>query len=283
MPKIEESPQTQRRYAAPLVLVVCLALSIIVMKYDSAPYLLAPRAALDSAAGEISGRVGWFARLIQETRERRATREREIEVSFKLNELEEVRRENERLREELGLAPKSEGHRIHAEVVGKEVGRLGSVVLVDKGTSSGVREGWIACSTRGLVGKVAFAGERFSRVQLIINYNSPVSVRVQRSGVEGVVEWNPSLPNKLTMKFLQPDADIEAGDVIVSSGLGGVYPADLPVGWVSRVKMEKEQWEPYVEVRPFVDFSRLVEVALMAPESTKVAMVSTDIFNPDAD
>jgi rod shape-determining protein MreC len=284
MHKIEDFLAASLRDRSLQALLICVVISVVLMtKLQGGPWLSTPRASIDKTVGQLTGQVGWFARLIWLAEEYRTLYSQIADRTFELERLEELKRENERLRKEIGFSPKSEWELLHAEVVGKETGRLGTVILVNQGSLAGVGKGWIAYSARGLVGKVEGAGEEFSRVQLITNYNSPVSVRVERNGVEAVVEWIPSLPNRLVMRFIQRETDVKVGDVVISSGLGGVYPAGLRVGRVSKVTLEKGNWEPYVEVTPFVDFSRLVEVLLIAPEKIKAKMRASGLFNPTVD
>lgn len=284
MHKIEDLLAASLRDRSLQVLLICVAISIVLMtKYQSSPWLSSPRASIDRTVGQLTGHVGWFARLVWLAEEYRTLYSQIADRTFELERLEELKRENERLRRELGFSAKSEWEFLHAEVVGKETGRLGSVILVNQGSSAGVGKGWIAYSPEGLVGKVEAVGEEFSRVQLITNYNSPVSVRIERNEIEGVVEWTPSLPNRLAMRFIQPETDVKVGDVVISSGLGGVYPAGLRIGRVSKINLERGRWEPYVEVRPFVDFSRLVEVLLIAPEKVKIEMRDSGLFSPAVD
>ncbi|UCF79318.1 MAG: rod shape-determining protein MreC [Candidatus Eiseniibacteriota bacterium] len=284
MQKADASLGSPHKFASLKVLFICIVISILLMmKSDSGSWLSSPRASVDAAIVELSGRMGWIVRLAWLAREYRALHSKIAVRTFELGRLEELRQENARLREQLGFRPRSEWALLHAEVVGKETNRLGTVILVNQGSLAGIKEGWIACSPDGLVGKVGSVGEEFSRIQLITNYNSPVSARVQRSGVEAIVEWKPSAPNTLIMTFVRPESDVRVGDVVVSSGLGGVYPAGLRIGTISKVSRTEREWEPHVEVKPFVDFSRLVEVLLVAPEVIKVEMRESGLFDPDAD
>jgi len=284
MHKIEDFLAVSLRDRSLQALLICIAISVLLMTtYESGPWLSTPRASIDETVGQLTGRVGWFARLVWLAEEYHSLYSRIADRTFELERLEELKKENDRLRKELGFRSRTEWELLHAEVVGRETGRLGTVILVNQGSQAGVVKGWIAYSPQGLVGKVEAAGKEFSRVQLITNYNSPIGVRIERNDVEAVVEWTPSLPNRLVMKFVQPETDVKVGDLVVSSGLGGVYPAGLRVGRVSRVKLEGGGWEPYVEVRPLVDFSRLVEVLLIAPEKIKVGMRESGLFSPAVD
>jgi len=285
MHKSDDLPAPSPRYGSLKALAVCLAFSFLMfmLKPDDTRWLSTPRAGLESAVVALTGRIGWIPRLIVLAEQSRSLHSRVATDPLLLENLEALRQENRRLRDLLGLAQRDDWDAVMAEVVGKETGRLGTVILVNRGSSAGVAEGWIACSPDGLVGKVARVRDTFSQVQLIANYNSPVSVRVERSGVEAVVEWTPALPTKLSMKFVQPDSDVKPGDVVVSSGLGGVYPAGLRVGRITKVRTEKERQEPLIEVRPFVDFSRLAVVLLVAPEKIKVEMLESGLSAPDVD
>ncbi len=285
MHKSDELPQPSRRYGSLKVLFVCLLASVlmILFKPDEYSWVATPRASLDAAIAGVTGRVGWIARLILLADETRALNSRVASDPIVLESLEGLRQENMRLRQLLGLSQREGWDAVVAEVAGKATGRLGTIVLVNQGSLAGISEGWIVCSPDGLVGRVSRVRDNFSQVQLITNYNSPVSVRVERSGVEAVVEWSPALPTRLAMKFVQRDSDIRPGDVLVSSGLGGVYPAGLRVGRVTDVRQESEHEEPRIEVSPFVDFSRLAVVLLAPPERIKVEMVESGLFNPDVD
>ena len=285
MHKSDELPAPSPRYGSLKALAVCLVFSFLMFMFkpDDARWLSTPRAVLESGVVGLTGRIGWIPRLILLAEQSRALHSRVATDPLLLENLEGLRQENRRLRDMLGLAQRDEWEAVMAEVVGKETARLGTVILVNQGSSAGVAEGWIACTPEGLVGKVSQVRGTFSQVQLIVNYNSPVSVRVERTGVEAVVEWTPALPTKLSMRFVQPDSDVRPGDVLVSSGLGGVYPAGLRVGRIARVRTERERQEPLVEVRPFVDFSRLAVVLLVAPEKIKVQMLESGLFVPDVD
>lgn len=285
MHRPDDSPVSPHRFRSVKVLAVCLAISflMVVLKPGDVSWLSTPRSDLDTTMAELTGRVGWIARVILLAGQSRSLHSKVADDPLILESMKDLRAQNQRLRGLLGFSQNSGPRILVAEVVGKETGRLGAVILINQGSATGVSEGWIAFSPEGLVGKVSKVKERFSRVQLITNYNSPVSVRIERSGVEAVVEWKPSLPSKLALRFIQPGADVSVGDVVVSSGLGGVYPAGLKVGTVSKVQIRKEQEEPFVEVRPSVDFSRLVEVLLAPPEAIKVEMQATELFNPEID
>ena len=105
---------------------------------------------------------------------------------------------------------------------------------------------------------------RRARLRLIRNEYTPVSVRVTRSRTLGIVEWDPGI-GRLRVSQVPFQADIQEGDTLTSSGLGGVFPPDLPVGVVTRVSEPLERLLKEVVIEPFGEFHRLEEVFVIVP------------------
>jgi rod shape-determining protein MreC len=137
-------------------------------------------------------------------------------------------------------------------------------VTVDRGTVSGLAGGEAVVSIDGLVGHVAQLFPGRARVRLITNYEAPVSVRVQRNRVIGVLEWDPATA-KLRMRNVPASEEVAQGDTLVSSGLGGVYPEGLYVGRVESVRPDPMGLVQEIVVRPGARFNRLDELFLLIP------------------
>lgn len=165
--------------------------------------------------------------------------------------------ENERLRELLELPPFELREVATARVIGVAGGPFVRSVLIDAGRSRGVAENHAVIDRDGLVGRVLTPGLRSARVLLVTDLNSRVPVRLQASGVPAIARGrNDAL---LELAFLPPDAEIAAGDHVVTSGEGGVFPPDIPVGRVEAVTPGA------VTVRPLALLSRLGFVRIAAP------------------
>ena len=147
--------------------------------------------------------------------------------------------ENERLRALLGYKQAAmQFDLVASRVIGRESATWSSMIVIDRGTSDGVQQNMAVVTEKGLVGHVVEAGWNTSKVQLIMDPRSSVGTLVQRpeSRVTGIVEGDMSNPTMPRMVNIPKDADVQTGDVIVTSGFGGVYPKGIVVGRVSSIE-----------------------------------------------
>lgn len=163
--------------------------------------------------------------------------------------------ENATFRKMLNYVPERGASFSAARVIGDSGGVFVRSVLINAGQSTGVRKGDAVVNGEGLVGRVAEAGHLAGRVLLISDLNSRLPVVAEKSRVRAILAGDNSAQPKLV--FLPPNARLEAGDRIVTSGHGGVFPAGLAVGVVSSVA------DGVVRVQPFVDFDRLEYVRVI--------------------
>ena len=184
--------------------------------------------------------------------------------------LTEAALENARLREAIGFRAQVADSLIPGEVIGHTGGVSEPIIIVDVGEENGVRADLPVVSPDGVVGRVVEVGPRICWVMLLTHADCRVSAVVQRSRVQGIVEYRPG--RGLILAFLPVRADVAPGDLVVSSGLGGVFPAGWPLG--EAVNMTEEfgglLWQ--VELRPRVDFHRLEEVFILLPPPGKPAV-----------
>jgi rod shape-determining protein MreC len=113
-----------------------------------------------------------------------------------------------------------------------------SVMMIDRGTSSGVERNMPVVTPDGIVGYVAEAGLSWAKVVTVCEAASSVGAVVERTGETGLVSGSYTLAadNLLKMTYLSPDSDIAVGDRIVTSGYGNVYPRGLIIGYVESVE-----------------------------------------------
>lgn len=174
--------------------------------------------------------------------------------------------ENKRLKELLDLKEsKKDYHTVSCRVVSYEPNSWYDTVMLDKGTSSGIGVNDTVITPLGLVGKVIATGKNWARVSTVINTANSVGVKLSRTGDVGVVSGDASLATNRNCKleYLSNDKNLIKGDILLSSGLGGLYPADLPVGKVIEVKSDTAGNLEYGVIEPFVDFSALYEVLVI--------------------
>ncbi len=150
-----------------------------------------------------------------------------------------------------------------ARVVGRSPDNWFEYLVINKGSSHGVRPGQVAISARGLVGRVATASNLSSSIMLLTDPESGVGAMVRRSGDTGVILGRGGL-GYLQLELFARDADIVVGDVVVTSGLGEIFPGGLPIGTVTEIGHGHAGLIRVARVQPSVDFNRLHELLLLS-------------------
>ncbi|MCL2138118.1 MAG: rod shape-determining protein MreC [Treponema sp.] len=210
--------------------------------------------------------ISELSRLRQEHSEllERITRYEQLERSAA-----EIIQENNRLREQLGFSQESEYRHIPAELIGRDPDNLFSALVINKGQSSGISRDMAVIAFQGgvqaLVGKVIQARTYESLVMPLYDANLLASSRFAISRYEGIVEGQGSPDAPLRMRFIPKRArdEINAGDLVVSSGLGGIYPPGINIGRVSNVSLREYEITLEAELEPIIDFSRLEYVFII--------------------
>jgi rod shape-determining protein MreC len=184
--------------------------------------------------------------------------------------LQELEQENARLRALLdlkaslaALLPYPAGS-VAARVIARSPTTWWSSVLLDKGSADGVKPGMIAMAPSGLVGRVSSVTAHTATVTLLTNPDSAVGGMVERAGSRDAgVAFGVAGRTDLEMEFFDAQADVQAGDTIVTSGLGGVFPKGLPVGQVTSVAPPRYGQVRTARVAPAVDLANLEELLLV--------------------
>jgi rod shape-determining protein MreC len=189
----------------------------------------------------------------------------------------QYRDERERLRR---LADFKEGQSyqlVPAEVVGRSLDRLQTVLVIDKGGDDGLAERMPVFSYQGLVGRLDRVFPGTSWVRVIASRNSAVSCVDRRSRVVGVLEWRQR--NLFELTGVNSVEDVQAGDTLVTSGFGGVVPKGFPVAIVTRAGPDDDGLSLRVDARSPVKFTSLEEVFVM----TERVPWDRSIFYEEAD
>jgi rod shape-determining protein MreC len=185
----------------------------------------------------------------------------------------EIYQENIRLREQLGFAQTLRYKRIPAQISGRDPNNLFSAVVVNKGSFAGVTRDMTVVAwqngTQSLVGKVIQIGAFESLIMPIFDNNALVSSRLSVTRYEGIVEGQGNQETPLLMRFVPKRAreEINIGDIVVSSGMGGIYPAEINIGRVNNIFSPEYETTLEIEVIPMIDFSRLEYVYLIEKET----------------
>lgn len=179
----------------------------------------------------------------------------------RLAKLEEARLENERIQALVQFAKAENLPSVGARVIGRPTDSWEGTILVDRGTRDGVKIGSPVIASGGLVGQVVDVSAIDAKVRLVTDAASGVAVIVQRNRAAGVVRG--SVSGALTLDFVDKAQPPVKGDVLITSGLGGVYPKGLVVGDVLDVRNAPSDLFPHVTVDSRVSIDKIEEVLVL--------------------
>ncbi len=224
-----------------------------------------------SAASWVSSSIDELAVSIWEMRSYKEENERLVNeintLKKEARSVESYKAENERLKELLDIknTQMSEYNTIASRIISYEPNNWSETIVIDKGLKHGVKEGSVVVTGGGVVGQVTEAGTTWSRVSAIINLDNALGVRVIRTGDPAIVEGDSELSRtgNCRMSFISKDTSIIVGDLLETSGLGGIYPAGMMVGTIVRINSDSTGTLQYAEVQPVVDFNNLYEVLVI--------------------
>ena len=155
---------------------------------------------------------------------------------------------------------KPESRYLAANVIGRDVSPYLRSIWIGSGTDNGIARGMPVVTERGLVGRVVEAFPTAARVQLITDPQAAVNVRLQNSRADGVTVAQPN--GELWMDQINQGVAVAAGELVLTSGLGGGYPADIIVGQVASVRTRDYELFQLAVLQPGVDFEAL-EIVLV--------------------
>jgi rod shape-determining protein MreC len=209
----------------------------------------------------ISGTLGTVA-TVQQARQLReqnvAYREEIDRLQAEMVGLRELELENQDLRNLLGLRQQAPpGEMIAVRVVARDPLPFAQVLVIDGGSEQGVREDLPVLTWRGLVGRVIEVQPTSARVLLVTDANSSISGRIQNpdSRATGVIRGRND--QWLLMQYLPQQEQVQTGDLVLTSGLGGVFPAGLPIGKIAQVRRRDQDLFQEALVEPVAPLAHL--------------------------
>jgi rod shape-determining protein MreC len=257
----------------PLVILAVIGAVILVnTRFTDAPRDIASRVTLPlqralSGAGaglrEITTSFGDLATL----RSRNTELEKTVaQLTVENLGLKEVEAENARLRRLLGFAQTNprfdyKGGQVVGRVVSSEPNSVIQSIAIDLGKAHGIEPGMPVVTERGLVGRVTDVYNNASRVLLITDSNSNVNTLLQNSRLRGILHGRAG--QQPIMDYLPQDNKVLVGDIVVTSGVGGNFPAGVPVGQVVEVEQNDVEMFQRAVVRTTVDFDTLETILVV--------------------
>ncbi len=234
--------------------------------------LRVPLSPLQKVYTLVTGKVGGYftdiGSLREASQENLMLKEKVRNLETQGLEMAELKRQNAEFRNLLDFKEQFANYGfLGGLIIGKDPGNWFDVFTIDRGIKDGLRagEGYPVISADGLVGRVSNVSLLSSDVVSIIDMDSTVSVRVARTRDLLVVRGDISLKQEglCRVDYIPPNADLVAGDVLETSGMGDVYPKGIRVGTVDKIVRNKGQYDSYAIMKPSVDFKRLEEVEVL--------------------
>ena len=214
----------------------------------------------------IDGIGSYFADKKALEAENKKLREQVDALHHQVARLEETQLENIRLKELLDYKEgMDKAYQLQlAETIAKKNNNLQYMITINKGSEDGVTAGMTVMNHYGLIGRVSSVLSGSAEVLLLPDHESAVGARVKSTREAlGVVEGDGTSTGNLQMIHLQHDADIFVGDEVITSGLDGVFPADIPIGEVTAIQYDANGLTKTAYITPYVNFFQLEEVFVM--------------------
>lgn len=212
-----------------------------------------------SITERVSERLASRNRLIEENR---ALRDRNLRYQERLQRVEALERENERLRRLLGSSEQLETEVTIAQLMRVELDPHTHLVEINRGSSEGVYVGQPVLDAEGIMGQVDTVGPHSASVRLLSDPSHAIPVESNRNGLRAVALGSGD-PQRLELAHVPGDAEIREGDLFIASGLGGTFPRGYPVAEVASV--DTDAGEPFARVtaRPAAELDRSRKVLLI--------------------
>ena len=208
----------------------------------------------------VESALNGYVLLVRTERENMRLKDELERVKLENSITNELLLENELLREILGFKKLQPFSSVTVQVIGKETSPVSRTVTVNKGSDDGIARDMAVITSAGVVGKVESVLPGISKVMLLTDPGSTLAVRVQRNREEGLLEGKLQ---SCALKYVSYYADIQEGDLLVTSGLDGIYPKGLPVARVVKVTKHEAVAFQTVVAEPAVGLSRLEEALVL--------------------
>lgn len=258
-----------------LILAVLLAviLAVVASLTGQSPQNTLVQSILTPIRGGISGLTGQAQQLYNYIfeyesllAENQALKEQLAQIQDEARQADSISRENERLRDLLSLSASNEDYKyVDSYIIGRSSAEWSSTFTINRGTNSGVQEGFCAITANGeLVGLVSEAGPNYAVVKSVLDSSLEISATIASSGFNGMVQggYSTGLAGLLRMDYLPSSATIRNRDQVVTTG-STVYPRNLILGYVVDAGFDDTGVAKYALLEPAVDIGSLEQVFIV--------------------
>ena len=216
----------------------------------------------------VRGWVSFPFKMATFSRENKELKEEVNKLKGQARQIKEFELENERLKKLLDYRTYNnlQGVTVLASIIGRDQGNWFGTVTLNRGLSDRVKVQSTVVSSDGLVGRVIAVSNNTAEVLLITDPRSGAGCILQQSRTPGILEGVASGSDSLRMVHIPVAQDITNGEVVMTSGIGSLFPKEIPIGEVESVYKEPSGLFKTAVVKPYVDFNRLEEVFVLTGE-----------------
>jgi rod shape-determining protein MreC len=202
--------------------------------------------------------------------ENSALNDRILEQSAKLQRLAAINAENERLRALLESTTRIDDRVLIAEIMSVDMNPFRHQIVINKGSNEGIYVGQALIDAQGIIGQVTRTQALSAEALLITDIDHALPVELLRNRLRTIAVGTGDL-ERLSLPFLPRNADVMEGDLLVTSGLGGTFPAGYPVGFVSEISQDSGKSFLAINAEPAAALNRIREVLLIWTETVGTA------------
>lgn len=257
-----------------LILTFLVVISLLLIFSNDNVQIRFLRAVAVGVVGTVQSGMSVVPNVFEIQKENEFLREKNIQLANELSTLKEAKLENIRLSRTLGLKDKNISGVIIARIVNKSLVQARNTITLNVGESDSVKVNMPVITDDGLVGRVVSVSKNYSIAQILYNRNLNVSVKNQRSRVDGILNYDGA--GNLVINNVPKSADVKQGDIIITSPYSNYFPAGIPVGTVVEEGNLDNLFKKVI-VDPSVSFTDLEEVFILKhlPEKERIDLESS--------
>ena len=223
------------------------------------------QASVHTLASSIRNLWSSYISLVDVNEENRQLRKKLLEMEEKINQHIENSVQFLRLRDQLLFASKKAKDKIFAEIIGESSDNTHNIRLINRGSNQLVLRNYVVLRKEGLVGRIKSVSSFQSIVQLITDHRSRVSALIQRNRNRGLIYGTR---DGIEMRQINLHAKIKIGDRVITSGLGGLYPKGILIGWVKEIRHQPHELFKTAVLDSAVNFNQIEEVFVIVPSKS---------------
>jgi len=243
-----------------LVLILLVVISLILIFANDNSQIRFMRAVAVTSFGTIQSGLSAIPNVFQLEKENKVLRENNIQLSNEIATLKEAKLENIRLGKLLSFKEKSGLDVLSVKIINKSLTQSRNTITLNAGEKDSIFINMPVITDEGLVGRIVTTSQNYSVAQILYNKDMRLTVKVQRSRVDGILTFDGT--NNLILQNIQKNADVIPGDLVITSEYSNLFPPGIPVGTVSETGFLDNLFKKVI-VNPSVNFQILEEVFVL--------------------